>query len=159
MLSITRTNHGSDRTKGFLTKDRHLRRDVGQNRWRVEVAFALQWFAAQSHLCAHLDRGLHLFIQILTQIAARHRPDLRLALHWIAHAKLGGNLNKFLFKGVGNRLHHDKALSSNTTLPCVLEASTRCRLCSGIEVGIVQDDKSIRATKFQYRSLQGTSTR
>src|SRR5260370_17468922 len=48
VFSITRTNHGSNRTKRFLPEDRHIRGDLPQHYRRVERALPFQWLPAHT---------------------------------------------------------------------------------------------------------------
>ena len=151
MLCITSTNNSGNGTKRLIGEDGHLWGYISQDGWLVKVAFPLAGLASNQDFGTLPDRLLHLLIKRLLQVFAGQRTNPGVILQWITNFQPGRVGNKFLFKGLGNRIHHDKALGGNTALTIILETGRNSDLCRFIQVGVLQNDKGIRPTQFQDR--------
>ena len=149
MLCITSTDNSGNGTKRLIGEDGHLWGYIGQDGWLVKVAFPLAGLASNQDFGTLPDRLLHLLIKRLLQVFAGQRTNPGVILQWITNFQPGRVGNKFLFKGFGNRIHHDKALGGNTALTIILETGRNGDLCRFIQVGVLQNDKGIRPTQFQ----------
>src|SRR5438876_7029322 len=90
--------------KRLLAEHRHLWRHISHNSRSIKVPLAFERPSSQQHACTHLDRGLHLPVQRVTQIPPRYRPDLCLALERITYAQFRRSFNELALKRLGNWL-------------------------------------------------------
>ncbi|MCY1410955.1 hypothetical protein D9M71_263350 [compost metagenome] len=93
-------------------------------------------------------------IQFIAQIEASHRADIGSGSQWITDNQLLGGLDELAGKFPGNALLDNQSFGCGADLSGVLIAPDHGGFYRLIEVRVVQHDKGVGATQFQYAFLQ-----
>ena len=110
------------RTEELLTVGAHGGCDSAQNRRRIEKTIAIDFASTTNQAGTLRQRIAHLFMEFVTQVAARHRRECRCGIGRVPRLQRRhcGDLTRLEHPGYGCR--DDEALCRDTTLPGVHEA-------------------------------------
>src|SRR5207253_4925393 len=121
---------------------------------RIEGARAARDLAAEQTLGPALDRLLDLAMEVVTQVHARLRPDLRLARQRIAHATRPELVDELRDELLGDRLDDDESLGGDAALAAVDQARVGRSGGGEVEIRIFQDDERVAAAELEHGLLE-----
>src|SRR5262249_33610285 len=135
--------------------DLHLRCDVGQDRWRVEVWTKLrQTRAACERAGTKRLRFFYLRLNDPKLPLVNHRADVGFGILTVAHPQLSRFFCAQVQKLVVDRSVHIAALDRKTCLSGVDESSPHRRARGDLYVGVVENQHGVLAAQFEQNRQQ-----
>src|SRR5262249_37143218 len=125
-LRILYPNHSSYRTKCLFAEHGHIGAYMIEHCWLVTESGS-RWERATEHQDSSSGYPtLHLVMKRVTQIRARHRSDIGITRHRIAHAQSPGGRAEGRNEPVGNTLFNNESLGIHAALAGIDEARCDC---------------------------------
>ena len=121
-----------------------------KHRRLIESARSINGVSTSQQPGALAHRGHDLRMQLVAQVAPRHRTDGGARRHGVADHQLFGQRHKSVHEALGHRGFHDEALGRNAALPGVLKARLHADCGRSLDVGVGQHDERIRAAEFKH---------
>ena len=125
---------------------------IGEERWRVETAFALQAFCGPAwlpHGCAFVSALLYQRLDLLQLYRRNDGTDIDGFVEWIADAQFFHSRAKLPDHFFRNTFLHQQTRSSTTHLPLVEPDCIDHTFNGTIEIGVVKNHEGRFATEFQ----------
>src|SRR5439155_721296 len=109
---------------------------------------------AEHALGAAPHRLLHLAMQVVAQVVACLRTDLRLGAERIAHPPRSHLGHEEVEEGLGHRVDDDEALGGDAALAVVDETRLGGGARGGRDVGVLQDDERVAPAELEHGLLE-----
>src|SRR5206468_4910968 len=147
-------DHGRDRAEGLLVERRHPPADGDEHGRRIERARRLRHPSAEHDLGATPHRLLHLAVEVIAQVVACLRTDLRLGAERIPHPPRSHVGHEQVEEGLGHRVDDDEALGGDAALAVVDEARLGGGARGSPDVGVPEDDERVAPAELEHGLLE-----
>ena len=137
----------------------HPRPDVRQDSRLVVIAIALDPVAAHEGARPEPDRFADLSLELVDEVSSRQRPDLVLAIHWVADLERSDRAREPRLELIGDRLFDDESLGCDAALAVVLVARPARHRRRRVEVCVGENDERVRAAELEHGLLERSARR